>query len=125
VKTARFTLAPRRWFAMELIGDEFLSPESAITGCSPIRVDEIVPGGARQFALQFYHAAYPEGVRDKRYRLQTIERGASFMLARSIDQGPVRMLLLHELSYRWLSERCHVKNVSRADELQSWCARNC
>lgn len=90
----RFTLTPSKWYAVEFIGDEF-STEKECRSYSPIRVDRITPvkGGHRHFDLSFYHANYPEGVRDKVYTLQTLERGEHFILVRSAGHSPVRLLL--------------------------------
>ncbi len=60
----RFTLLPQRWYAMELWNDDlsgvpFQSP-------SPIRVESVRPlkTGRNELELDFYHANYPEGVRE-------------------------------------------------------------
>ena len=73
-ESLRFTLRERFWYAVEFIGEEF---GDQIRSYSPIRVDEVVceNSGRRLFSLSFYHANYPEGVRDKCYTLQTIEDG--------------------------------------------------
>ncbi len=97
----RFTLQPGRWYACELIGDEFDEDQCSY---SPIRVDAVVPEGkgSRCLELQFYHANYPEGVRDKRYRLQTVHRGRSYLLAKSTEHDPVRFFQIYEIDGEWL-----------------------
>ena len=99
----RFTLTPGRWYAAEFIGAEF---GNSIRSCSPIRIDAVKPkkAGQRQFILQFYHGNYPEGVRDKEYTLTTIERSLTFLLARSLDHDPARLLLVYEISWKWLTQ---------------------
>lgn len=74
-----FTLEPRKWYAMELIGPEF-GPE--VRRCSPIRVDavELVESGSRRLHLSFFHAAYPEGVQSKSYTVETIQRSDQFFV---------------------------------------------
>lgn len=76
----RFTLEPRQWYAMELISSEF-GPN--IRRCSPIEVYSLTPagGGKRRLELSFYNAAYPAGVRDKLYTLQTIKRAEHFFIS--------------------------------------------
>ena len=127
MKSRRYTLQPGCWYAAELIGDDMPASDGGVVARSPIRVDALRPhqSGKRLFELAFYHAAYPEGVRDKQYRLQTIERGASFMLARSVEHRPVRLVLLHALSAQWLTERCRVRDLLRGVDLQAWCAAHC
>ena len=75
-QVTRFTLIPGHWYAVEFIGDEF-SVADDFRSHSAIRVDSVItaPGGQRCFDLSFYHANYPEGVRDKVYTLQTVEAG--------------------------------------------------
>ena len=98
---SRFTLEPRKWYAMELLDSEF---GSEIRRCSPIRVDalELEGNGSRLFHLSFFHAAYPEGVQTKIYTIQTIQRSEHFLLGRVVDTG--RLVLLLELSDKWLKQ---------------------
>lgn len=119
----RFTLRAGNWYATEFIGDEF---GGELRNYSPIRVDRVIPlsTGKRRFQLHFYHANYPDGVCDKVYTLETIERGKSFMLARSTEDDPARLLLIYEMSWDWL--RTHF-SVSRPDDeldVQEWLVRN-
>jgi hypothetical protein len=116
----RFHLEPRRWYAAELIGEEF---GSEIRSYSPIRVDEIRPKGGRRFSLAFYHASYPEGVRDKVYQLETIERSATFILARSREHSPTRLMLIYFITSAWLCEHFGA-SVSESEDVQAWLARN-
>jgi len=118
----RFTLESDKWYACEFIGDEFSEDRCSY---SPIRVDETEPlgSGARRFRLSFYHANYPEGVRDKRYVLETIERGTSFILARSTDHEPARLLQIYEIDWSWLTR--HFPSIElRPDDIQQWLSRN-
>jgi hypothetical protein len=97
----RFTIETNRWYACELIGDEF---EADICSYSPIKIlrIETLAHGDRTLSLHFYHANYPEGVRDKSYNLRTIERGEKFFLAKSLDHNPVRILQIYDISYEWV-----------------------
>lgn len=97
----RFTLKKHNWYALELISAEF-GPEAR--HYSPIRVDNIEPkkSGSRLVELSFLHAAYPEGVQNKSYTLQTIERSEAFLLSR-VDDG-TRIALLTELTDAWLQK---------------------
>jgi ADP-ribosyl-[dinitrogen reductase] hydrolase len=98
---SRFTLEPRNWYAMELISPEF---EQEVRRCSPIRVDavELAGNGSRRFDLSFFHAAYPEGVQNKVYTIQTIQRTDHFLLGRVADTS--RLVLLLKLSDSWLNQ---------------------
>ena len=97
----RFTLELREWYAMELISPEF---GSEIRHCSPIKIQALTPagGGQRRFDLEFYHAAYPSGVRDKCYSLQTIKRTEYYLLASVV--GTDRLALFMDLTDGWLEK---------------------
>jgi hypothetical protein len=117
---ATLLLEPRHWYAAELIGEEF---GTEIRSYSPIRVDEVRPSGGRRFSLAFYHANYPEGVRDKVYELETIERTASFILARSREHNPSRLMLIYPITSVWLREHFGA-TVSDGEDVEAWLARN-
>jgi hypothetical protein len=87
----RFTLEPGRWYAAEFIGDEF-SGDTDHRSYSAIRVDRVTSNGHghRVFELAFYHANYPEGVRNKVYLLKTLERTSSIVLAEILARAPFR-----------------------------------
>ena len=118
----RFTLTPGRWYAMEMVSDEF-SP--ALRHHSPIRVDAISPkqSGRRVFDLWFYHANYPQGVRMKMYTLQTLERGEQFLLAKSLYHSPSRFLLVYEITAEWLREHFRLELPDKSD-VGTWLNRH-
>lgn len=109
----RFTLHPGRWYAVEIIGDEF---GDVLRSYSPLRIDGVAPSGSGQrcFTLSFYHANYPEGVRDKVYTLQTVERSARYLLASSTTHNPTRILLIHDISWDWM--RSHFGTTCPIDQ---------
>ena len=116
----RFSLNHGLWYAAELIGEEF---GTDIRSYSPIRVQSVTAQGGRKFSLAFYHANYPEGVRDKVYDLETIERNRYFVLARSRSHDPWRTLLIYNVTIKWLVR--HFGIVARdTDDPQSWLTRN-
>jgi hypothetical protein len=100
-KSMRFTLEVGKWYACEIIGDEFEEDSCSYT---PIRVDAIEPlgKGTRSFRLTFYHANYPEGVRTKQYVLRTLVRGEKYTIARSRDHNPTRILQIYDIDSEWL-----------------------
>lgn len=104
----RFTLEPRRWYACQLIGDEFIGQPHRY---SPIRVESVTPRktGSRTLDLAFYHANYPEGVRYKTYTLQTLERGKLYLLARSTTHETVRIMLIHSIDWDWLEAHFDIR----------------
>ena len=114
----RFTLHPERWYACELIGDEF---DEDICSYSPIKIlslDTSAPG-SRTLRLEFYHANYPEGVRDKVYNLRTIERCENFMLVKSLDHSPIRIMQIYEINYDWITRHFPKLRPDR-NSLQAW-----
>lgn len=118
----KFTLEREKWYACELIGDEFGDDKCAY---SPIKVFEITPlkTGNGLFVLRFRHLNYPEGVQGKEYKLQTIERGRSFLLAKAVDHDPPRFLQIYEIDVEWMrrhytSPAGTVKNVQEYLEKQ-------
>lgn len=116
----RLTLEAGRWYAAELLGEEF---GSEIRSYSPVRVAGITRRGGRRFSLTFYHANYPEGVRDKVYELETIERNTAFILARSLSHRPVRLILIHPITGGWLREHFGV-SISDSEDAQTWLTRS-
>ncbi|WP_336365469.1 hypothetical protein [Marinobacter sp. C2H3] len=116
----RFALKKSRWYAAEIIGEEF---GAEIRSYSPIRVDEITPRGNRRFEVQFYHANYPEGVRNKVYELQTLERSKNFVLARSSPHQPTRWLLIYAITAEWLNKHFGVAKDEVLD-VETWLERN-
>lgn len=116
----RLSLEPGHWYAVELLGEEF---GSKIRSYSPVRVEEITPKGGRKFSLAFYHANYPEGVRSKVYKLETIERNTAFILARSVSHRPARLMLIYTITSAWLREHFGIA-VSESEDPQAWLTRN-
>ena len=118
----RFTLDPGKWYACEFIGDEF---GDDLCSYSPIRINHVQPlnTGKRTFEIGFYHANYPEGVRDKTYTLETIERGARFTLARSTTHQPTRLLQLYDIDWLWLERHYGVLPV-RDTSVERWLEEN-
>ena len=112
-------------FFAELRGEYLSAVTTGIRDYSPIKVIAVSPlqSGRRRFKLSFYHANYPEGVRDKAYTLQTLERGRRFLLARSTDHQPSRLLLIYPITAQWL--RLHFGLVAPdSDELGQWLDSN-
>ncbi len=120
-QATRFTLLPGGWYAAEILGDEF-SAAAEFRGHSAIRVDSVAPAqsGQRHFELAFYHANYPEGVRDKVYTLQTLERGEHFILVRSVDHTPARLLLIYDMTWPWLGLHFGIQQPSDSDDIGRW-----
>lgn len=121
----RFTLEPEKWYAMELIGDEFVGPNYLLR-YSPIKVLALnLSGkGTRSFKLEFFHANYPAGVQNKIYRLRTIARSDHFMLAESLDNKPSRIIHLQRLSHQWLNSHFQAR-ISSDREAIEWIERKC
>jgi len=118
----RFTLRSGEWYACEFIGDEYDQDKCSY---SPIKIQQIEPckTGKREVVLSFYHANYPEGVRDKKYRLQTIERGETFLLAKSLDHSPSRLLQIYKISSDWISNHFGI-NCPNDIDVNNWLERN-
>ncbi|MCG8091586.1 MAG: hypothetical protein JAY62_17755 [Candidatus Thiodiazotropha endolucinida] len=118
----RFTLEKNKWYACELIGDEYNEDRCAY---SPIKVYSLasLKTGRRRFRLSFYHAAYPEGVRDKEYALRVIERGSSYLLAKSLEHEPARYMQIYPITPKWVNR--HFPNLRVDDgDMQAWLDRN-
>jgi hypothetical protein len=119
----RLTLLAGSWYAAEFIGDEY-GPENDCRSYSPIRVIKVEPMTGRKFFLAFYHANYPEGVRDKTYLLATIKRGQRFLLARCLEVEQDRFLLIHAITSRWLREHFNSSFDEPEDAISGWLDRN-
>lgn len=113
----RFTLERGKWYACELIGDEFSEDKCSY---SPIKIYEISPSdkGERTFKLNFHHANYPEGVQNKEYALRTIERGRTYLLAKSFNHSPVRYLLIYDIDRDWVKRHFSVNYPAK--DIQEW-----
>jgi len=112
-----FTLEERRWYGVRFIGDEFFDLRSY--QYTPIRVDGIRPlkTGKGIFELDFYHANYPEGVQGKMYRLKMLERGEKYILAKSVEHMPARILHIQAMTWDWISN--HFPELFRSSIEQS------
>ena len=117
----RFSIESNKWYACEIIGDEFDNDKCSY---SPIRIYEIRPlkTGNRDFILKFYHANYPEGVRDKVYHLRTIERGKTYLLARTTEHSPIRFLQIYKINNHWLKQHFG-HSLSEGIDCQEWLNR--
>lgn len=74
-----FHLDPGQWYQLTVIdGGEPMD--------SPIRVNEVQRRPRGKLRLGFYHAHYPEGVRDKVYDLRITEESVSGLVAKALDQ---------------------------------------
>jgi hypothetical protein len=123
--STRFTLVPEQWYAAEFIGDEFGSNQE-YRSYSPIRIHSVTPlkSGGRRLKVAFYHANYPEGVRDKTYTLETLERGEHYILCRSVEHSPTRLVLLYSISWEWMSRHFGVERPCLEEDLSRWLTAN-
>ena len=119
----QFTLRDGYWYAAEFIDEQF-APE--FRSYSPIRIHSmtVTNPNRQRFTLAFYHANYPEGVRDKEYTLQTIEWSRTFLLARSIEHSAARLLLVHPISWEWVTKHFRVDFQAECPNIQDWCSAN-
>jgi len=118
----RFTLKKNQWYACEIIGDEFEADKCSYT---PIRVHELKPlgNGNREYILLFYHANYPEGVRNKEYKLRTIERSETLLIAKAVNYTPSRILQIYDIDNNWMKR--HFKNIQLGKtDCKEWLNRN-
>jgi len=118
----RFTLEHGKWYAAEFLGEEF---EPEIRSLSPIRVKRVEAKkmNNRILEIDFYHANYPEGVRDKQFRLETLERNAQFYLGRSTEHDPARLMLIYRITADWLRNNFGA-DISDQDNVGEWLDRN-
>ena len=111
---SRFTLHHRQWYAMELIWP------NAARDYSPIWLAALHPLGAGdgRLEIEFYHANYPEGVRDKRYALRVLRRANGYLLAERTDESPAerRLVLIEPITTAWLRHHFPDLPVAATDE---------
>jgi hypothetical protein len=121
--TKGFPIIPGRWYACELMGDFFKDLKDACS-YSPIRIDGFEPSDCEDgaFVLSFHHANYPEGVQSKRYRVKVLDRGDSYMIAKSLGHTPVRILRLYDIDAAWISRHFAETEVNM-DDVQEWLNR--
>jgi hypothetical protein len=91
---------------------------------SPIRIDKITPlkAGKRVFEQKFLHANYSAGVYDKTHRLQTQHASNEYLLARDVDDGPVRILLIYNIDAEWISQYFNFELTS-SESVSDWLNR--
>jgi hypothetical protein len=118
----RSTLVPSQWYAAEMIGEAF---GPALRHDRPIHIEAIRPShtGWPVFERQCCHANNHEGIRTKRYTLNTRERGERFLLAKRTYHIPPRLLLAHEIIAEWLW--AHVRlELSAECDVDTWLNRH-
>ena len=115
----KFMLEQNKWYACRLEGKEFG------TSYSPIKVCRFAPSktGDETFQLDFYHANYPAGVRDKEYLVEIIERNEDMIFARSTTHASPRTLLIREITPEWLMTHFPGREPD-SKNLQSWLDHN-
>ena len=120
----RFTLKPGKWYACEIIGDEFNDCDD-LCSYSPIKIYGIKPehSGKRIFRLDFHHANYPAGVQQKEYKLQTLERGQYMMLAKSVEHKYTRILQIYDITPEWIITHFPGQKPDRKN-IQGWLDKN-
>ena len=73
---------------------------------SPIWVSRVAPKkrGKGLLRIEFYHANYPEGVRDKGYDLKVLHRDIGYLLAMRVDekQKPLGTMILETATLEWM-----------------------
>jgi hypothetical protein len=107
-----FTIEPRRWYAMQIWLD-------GIYDLSPVRIYNVRPlkSGANELELEFYHASYPEGVRDKNYWLRILFRAKTYLLAHSTGHDDNRCVWIGNLTADWLKPHI-TERLARAIEAE-------
>jgi molybdenum cofactor cytidylyltransferase len=109
-----FTLKRNRWYACEFLGAEY---GGALRACTAIRVlrCEALKTGRGWLELSFLQFRAPETERNVKCRVQILERSEHFLLARSLDQQPVRYLLLHAIDRAWLHQHLGISPEENED----------
>ena len=77
-----------------------------------------------KFQLEFYHANYPEGVRDKNYELVMLERGNRFIIAISREHNPSRTLEIYNIDWSWMNRHFSHFQEDQDEDIQTWLSRN-
>jgi len=119
-----FTLHPNRWYGMQLWTE---GPVVGGTTFSPIRIYKVRPlkSGNNELQVDFFHAFYPEGVRDKSYRLRILYRGTNYLLAQC-PETEGRCVWLGHLTKDWLKPHVyaeHARAIETAPDLEIYLNR--
>jgi hypothetical protein len=127
MKQHPFTLQRHRWYAMQVIlpsgGQEF----------SPIWIYDVLPQqtGKKLLQLSFWHANYPEGVRNKVYDLHVLRRTswhalnakyAGYLMAERKLEEKKQVILLTAVTAEWVET--HFRMTPEGD-LQEWLDLQC
>ena len=103
----KFMLENRKWYALQFLDLEHFSFSNKAR-FSPIRIDKIKPlkTGKSIFILSFYHMNYPEGVNEKKYKLQTLIHNKNFIIAKQINSDALKennkILYIHDIDLKWI-----------------------
>lgn len=94
----RLTLSPRTFYGWTMYPGYFDTPY-----LSPIEVRHIRPLGQRRFDLGFLNVLYAAGVQAMEYRLRTLRREESFMIAECVegDRPSGRVVVIEPFSPSW------------------------
>lgn len=94
-----FTLEKGKWYGMTMYPGYFHTPWH-----SPIRIREIRPlkSGTGLLDIDFFNAAYAEGVQNFTYSLRILKRGEQYMLA--AIQETDRAISLVNCDTNWMGE---------------------
>ncbi len=107
------------WYAMEIFGDDFHGVFTGEMDYSPIKVITFEEAEGYYFNLVFYHAWYPAGVQGKKYTIEVIQTGEHYILARSVDHDPVRVLRIYNIDKHWI-KRYAGKSPDPRIDLSEW-----
>lgn len=119
-----FILYPRVWYAMTV---HF--PTQPIAHHSPIYVQQVraLKSGQGLLDLTFFHANYPEGVQDKRYRLRVLHRSSGHLVAARIEESSFDpeplAIVLAPISPVWMKVHFEWLNVHEEPDLQQALSR--
>lgn len=100
----RFTLSPRRWYAMDYTHSK---PDGLLEHFSPIWVRETIAHktGKGLLSIDFWHVNYPEGVQGKVYEVYVLRRSWHYLVAELADYGADRpLLIVRDVSWGWLDQ---------------------
>jgi hypothetical protein len=113
------TVLPDHWYAAELFGASGASTNPTL---SPILVSKVeaLKTGQGLMRLSFYHANYPEGVRDKVYDLRVVARSHDYLAAVRTERGSNCLMIVIPITRDWLRINFPTLAVTATDDLHGF-----
>jgi hypothetical protein len=102
-----FALVSGRWYAAEFMADDLESDDPRRFSAVYIYRTHPLKTGGGLLKVHFWQESHAEGAQARESTWKVLERTPGFLLAR-INDHPVRLAHIRELSWKWLGDRLRI-----------------